>query len=129
VAPKRSTIFNAVEFGALAYGVYCSISAFIGGIFFCIMASVASSQVSSFNAQGGGQAQAPNFSGALVAIGVVLIIVGVIGFVVCAGLIAKRRAEGEYDALGIGRPTLHDHPGDRGDSEIPGATARHEPEP
>jgi hypothetical protein len=62
-----------------------------------------------------------------VAIGVVLIIVGVIGFVVCAGLIAKRRAEGKYDALGIGRPTMHEHPGDRVDGEVPGAMARREP--
>jgi len=111
MTPRRSTIFNAVEFGALAYGVYCSISAFIGGILFLIIGSVISSQVNSFNNQAGPQAQAPDVSGAVVAIGIVLVIAGAIGFVACVGLIAKRRAEGQYDDLGIGRPGSSGRPG------------------
>ena len=88
--PQKKWSF--VEIGVLAYVIYSSIGAVIGGIMFLIGGSVMSAMQNS-GYQQGLNITAPNIGHVLQAIGGFLVVVGLIGGVASAIYVSRHRAQ------------------------------------
>ena len=94
-----------VEIGVVAYVIYSSIGALIGGVMFVIGGSVMSAMQSSADQQGL-NLTAPNVGHVVQAVGVLLILVGIVAGTSCAIYISRHRTsaseslDDESDASG-----------------------------
>ena len=91
VAEKKKWSF--VEIGVLAYVIYSSIGAVVGGIMFLIVGSVMSAMQNSANQQGLA-IPAPNIGHIVQLIGGVLLVFGLIGGAASALYFSRQRANG-----------------------------------